>query len=149
MNRKARRIIVILAALSLIGPALSWAQDRGEVAGMLDAGFSLLEQGKIDHAQKVYEEILQKDPGNPLALNNLAAIMVKQGKYDQALGYLKQALGRASGYKVTLNRVCDVDGVCAAYRLSQDKFGSEDLEGVIKANILMVEMARSSRRGSK
>jgi tetratricopeptide (TPR) repeat protein len=149
MNRKARRFMVILAALSLIGPALSWAQNRGEVAGMLDAGFSLLEQGKIDQAQKVYEEILQKDPGHPLALNNLAAIMVKQGKYDQALGYLKQALGRASGYKVTLNRVCDIDGVCAAYRLSQDKFGSEDLEGVIKSNILMLEMARSTRRGSK
>jgi Tfp pilus assembly protein PilF len=149
MNRKARRFMVILAALSLIGPALSGAQGRGEVAEMLDTGFSLLEQGKIDHAQKVYEEILQKDPGQPLALNNLAAIMVKQGKYDQALGYFKQALGRASGYKVTLNRVCDVDGVCAAYRLSQDKFGSEDLEAVIKSNILMLEMVRSSRRGLK
>jgi tetratricopeptide (TPR) repeat protein len=149
MNRTARRIIVILAALSLIGPALSWAQGRGEVAGMLDAGFSLLEQGKIDQAQKVYEKILQKDPGHPLALNNLAAIMVKQGKYDQALGYLKQALGRAKGFKVTLNRVCDVDGVCAAYHLSQDKFGAEDLEAVIKSNILMLEMVRSSRQGSK
>ena len=149
MNRKMRRFIVILAALSLMGPALSGAQNRDEVAGMLDAGFSLLEQGKVDHAQKVYEEILQKDPGQPLALNNLAAIMVKQAKYGQALAYLKQALGRASGYRVTLNRVCDVDGVCAAYRLSQDKFGSEDLAGVIKTNILMVEMARSSRRGSK
>jgi tetratricopeptide (TPR) repeat protein len=149
MNRKVHRFMVILAALSLIGPALSWAQARSEVAKMLDAGYSLLEQGKIDQAQKVYAEILQKDPGHPLALNNLAAIMVKQGKYDQALDYLKQALGRAPGYKVSLNRVCDVDGVCAAYRLSQDKFGSEDLEGVIKSNILMLEMLRSSQRRSK
>jgi tetratricopeptide (TPR) repeat protein len=149
MNRKARRFMVILAALSLMGPAPNWAQGRSEVAKLLDAGYSLLEQGKIDQAQKVYTEILKKSPGQPLALNNLAAIMVKQGKYDQALDYLKQALGRASGYRVNLNRVCDIDGVCAAYRLSQDKFGSEDLAGVIKTNILMVEMARSSRRGSK
>ena len=149
MNRKARRFMVILAALSLMGPAPNWAQGRSEVAMLLDAGYSLLEQGKIDQAQKVYTEVLQKDPGQPLALNNLAAIMVKQAKYGQALAYLKQALGRASGYRVTLNRVCDVDGVCAAYRLSRDKFGSEDLEGVIKSNILMLEMVRSSRRGSK
>jgi tetratricopeptide (TPR) repeat protein len=149
MNRKARRFMVILAALSLIGPGLSWAQGRDEVAGMLDAGFTLLEQGKVDQAQKVYEEVLQKDPGQPLALNNLAAIMVKQGKYDQALGYLKQALCRAPGCKVALNRVCDVDGVCAAYHLSQDQFGAEDLEAVIKSNILMLEMVRSSRPGAK
>jgi len=145
MNRKARGFMVILAALSLMVPARSLAQARLEADRMLDTGYSLLEQGKTDQAQKVYREILQKDPGHPLALNNLAVILVKQGKHDQALGYLKEALGRAKGYKVTLNRVCDVDGICAACRLSEDRFGSEDLERVIKSNILMLEMARPSQ----
>ena len=48
-----------------------------------------------------------------------------------------------------LNRVCNVDGVCAACRLGEEQFGAEDLEGVVKSNILMVEMARSSRRAKK
>jgi tetratricopeptide (TPR) repeat protein len=145
MNRLVRRFIVILMALTFMVPALGWTQGLEETAGMLNAGYDLLEQGKIDQAQKIYEAVLQKDPGNPLALNNLAAIMVKQCKYDQALDLLNRALVRAQGVKVTLDRVCDVDGVCAAYRMSQDKFGSEELEAVIRVNLLMVEMARSSR----
>ncbi|MDO9532610.1 MAG: tetratricopeptide repeat protein [Deltaproteobacteria bacterium] len=120
-----------------------------EVAGIINAGFDLLEQGKFDQAQKVYESLLQKDPGPPLALNNLAAIMVKLGKYDQAIGYLKQALPRAKGIKVAFNRVCTIESVCAAPSITQDQLGSEDLERVVKSNLLMVEMARSSRPGGK
>jgi tetratricopeptide (TPR) repeat protein len=149
MNRKVLRLIAILAALSCIGPGLGWAQGQSALAAQINAGYDLLEQGKYDQAQKAYAAVLQKDPSNPLALNNLAAIMVKQGKYDQARDYLKQALPRAKGFKVALNRVCNVDGVCAARSMSQDQIGSEDLEGVVKSNLLMVEMARSSRRGPK
>ena len=149
MNRKVLRLIAILAALSCIGPGLGWAQGQTDLAALINAGYDLLEQGKYDQSQKAYAAVLQKDPGHPLALNNLAAILVKQGKYDQALGYLKQALPRAKGFKVALNRVCNVDGVCAASLMSQDQFGAEDLEGVVKSNLLMVEMARSSRRGPK
>jgi Tfp pilus assembly protein PilF len=149
MNRKAHRLTALLVALSLIGPGLMWAQDQDAVAGRLNAGYNWLEQGKFDQAQKVFEEVLRQDPGHPLALNNLAAIMVKKGNYDQALACLKRALPRSKGFRVALNRVCNVDGVCAARRMDDEQFGSEDLEGVVKSNILMVEMARSSRPGKK
>ena len=148
MNRKARRFTAILVALSLIAPGLGWAQGQpGD--GRLNAGYDLLEQGKFDQAQKVFEEVLRQDPGHPLALNNLAAILVKQGKFDQALACLKRALPRSRGFKVPLNRVCNIDGICAACRLGEEQFGAEDLEAVVKSNILMVEMARSSRRVPK
>jgi tetratricopeptide (TPR) repeat protein len=149
MNRKARRLLAILVTLSLCGPGLGLVLGQPEVAGTMNAGFDLLEQGKFDQAQKVFEDVLRRDPGQPLALNNLAAILVKQGKYDQALDYLKRALPRAKGFKVALNRVCNIDGVCAACRMSQDQFGTEDLEGVVKSNLLMVEMARASRPAAK
>jgi len=149
MNRKARRLTAILMALSLMAPGLIWAQAQAGVAGRLNAGYDLLEQGKFDQAQKIFDEILRQDPGHPLALNNLAAIMVKQGNFDRALACLKQALPRAKGFKVALNRVCNVDGVCAACGLGPEPFGTEDLEGVVKSNILMVEMARSSRPRKK
>jgi tetratricopeptide (TPR) repeat protein len=149
MNRKARRLTAILVALSLIAPSLGWAQGQAGAAGSLVAGYDLLEQGKFDQAQKVFAEVLRQDPGHPLALNNLAAIMVKQGNYDQALACLKRALPRSRGFKVALNRVCSVDGVCGARGMGEEQFGTEDLEGVVKSNILMVEMARSSRREKK
>ncbi|MHB9074580.1 MAG: tetratricopeptide repeat protein [Desulfobaccales bacterium] len=145
MNLKARRLIVILMAFSLVGPGLGWAQDS-DVVRLLNTGFDLLEQGNYSQAQKVYEELLRKDPTQPLALNNLGAIMVKLGKYDQALDYLRRALPRAKGFKVSIDRVCNVDSVCAACRISEKQFGSEDLDGVVRSNILMVEMAKSSKQ---
>ena len=144
MNRKAHRFTAILVALSLMAPGLVGAQGQAEISGRLNSGYDLLEQGKFDQAQKVFEEVLRQDPGHPLALNNLAAILVKKRQYDQALACLKRALPRARGFKVALNRVCNVDGVCAACRLREEKFGTEDLEGVVKSNILMVGLARSS-----
>jgi tetratricopeptide (TPR) repeat protein len=149
MNRKVRRITAIVAALSLMAPGLGWAQGQAGVAEKVISGYNLLEQGKFDQARKVFDEVLRQDPGHPLALNNLAAIMVKQANYDQALACLKRALPRSRGFKVALNRVCNVDGVCAARGLGEEQFGTEDLEGVVKSNILMVEMARSSRRPPK
>jgi Tfp pilus assembly protein PilF len=149
MNRMARRLILLLAALSLMVPGLSRAQDQAEVAEIMNTGYDLLEQGKFDQAQKIYEQALSRDMGHPLALNNLAAIMVKQGKFDQALSYLKRALPRARGYKVAMNRVCNIDGVCAACRMGEARFGTEDLESVIKSNLVMVEMARAAAPGHK
>jgi Tfp pilus assembly protein PilF len=149
MNRKTRRLTAILVALSLMVPGLVGAQGQAEITGKLNSGYDLLEQGKFDQAQKSFEEVLRQDPGHPLALNNLAAILVKQGKYDQALACLKRALPRSKGFKVALNRVCNVDGVCAACRLGDEKFGTEDLEGVVKSNILMVGLARSPRPEKK
>jgi len=149
MNRKALRFLVILITLSLLGPGSGWTQDQGEVARTLNAGFDLLEQGNYPQAQKVYEEVLKNDPTHPLALNNLGAIMVKQGKYDPALDYLRRALPRAKGFKVAIDRVCNVDSVCAACRMSEKQLGSEDLDGVVRSNILMVEMAKSSKRGAQ
>ena len=149
MNWKVRRLTAILVAFSLMAPGLGWAQGQNEVTGRLNSGYDLLEQGKSDQAQKVCEAVLRQDPGHPLALNNLAAIMVKQGNYDQALACLKRALPRSRGFKVALNRLCTVDGVCAACRLGEEKFGTEDLEGVVKSNILMVGMARASRPEKK
>ena len=94
------------------GPHLGPGPGRGRRE--VERGYDLLEQGKFDQAQKVFEEVLRQDPGHPLALNNLAAIMVKQGNYDQALACLKRAMPRSRGFKVALNRVCNVDGVCPA-----------------------------------
>jgi tetratricopeptide (TPR) repeat protein len=149
MNYKSWRLFVILVAFSLIAPGLARAQTKGAVAKMLNRGFNLLEAGNYNQAQKVYEGVLKKDPTQPLALNNLAAIMVKHGRYDKALEYLDRALPRAKGFKVAINRVCNIDSICAASLVNEQGFGTEDLDRVVRSNMLMVKMAKSAKPGTK
>lgn len=128
---------VIWAAL-LPGGVGVRAQDRGDLTKMMIRSYDLLEAGKVDEAQKIYEQVLKGDPGNPLALNNLGAIMVKKGKYQEALAYLQQALPKTKGYKIMVNRVCEVDGVCLAFRPLQEVYGNQELEPLVKLNIQMI-----------
>lgn len=150
MPKVVIKIAVLALGLLLVTAGHLLAQPaKANLAAMINTGYDLLEKGKFDQAQKIYEEILKQQPDHPIALNNLAAISCKQGKYDQALAQLNRALPQAKGYKITLNRVCNVDGVCAAFRQSTDKFGEENLEDLIKSNILMVQMAAAGKGQGK
>jgi len=99
----------------------------------------LLEQGKFDAAEKMINQVLAKDPGNPLALNNLAAVMVKKKKFDKADTYLNQALPRAKGYMVQINRVCQVGGICLAFKPVAGGAGNQELAPLVLLNIDMVK----------
>jgi tetratricopeptide (TPR) repeat protein len=148
MKRPALNLVRLLLALTLCWPGLALGQGNDDITGMLVRSYDLLEAGKVDQAQKIFEEILQKHPGEPLALNNLAAVMVKKGKYRQALDYLEEALPRAKGYKVQVNRVCDVKGVCLAFRPLAVEYGNHDLEALIRLNIEMIKAKLGLRRVS-
>lgn len=143
MKRPAFKVVSMLLSLVLAGAGVAWAQAKSpanaEITGMLIRSYDLLEAGKLDQAQEIYGKVLQRDPGNPLALNNLGAIMVKKKKYDQALTYLQQALPRAKGYRVKVNRVCDVEGLCLAFRPMQEVYGDTDLEPLIQLNLELVK----------
>ena len=143
------RGVLALGLLLLPAAKAALGQAGADLTGRLNAAYDLLEQGKYDQAQKIYEAILQQQPEHPLALNNLAALSCRQGKFDQALAQLRRALPQAKGYQITLDRVCNVEGVCAAFRQSTDKFGQENLEDLIKTNILMVQMAAANRGPNK
>ncbi len=145
MKRRPWRIVLMLAALGLAtaGPVLARA-DAG-ITKMLVESYDLLEAGKLAQAQKIYEQILQQDPGNPLALNNLGAIKVKEKNFPAALTYLEQALPRARGYKIKVNQVCAVDGICLAFRPLQEVYGDTELEPLIKFNITMVKARLATR----
>ena len=136
MQRQSWQIVVMVAALSLAlaGPVRA---DAG-LTKMLVESYDLLEAGKLAEAQKIYEQILKQDPGNPLALNNLGAIKVKENKYPEALSYLSQALDRAQGYKLKVNRVCDMQGLCLAFRPLDAVYGNQDLAPLVQLNLSLV-----------
>lgn len=107
----------------------------------------------LDKAQKQLEGVLKKEPNNPVALNNLAAIMVDRGKLDKADTLLKKALAsvKAKPCLVRLNRVCAVNNVCVAIEPVSIGKGNQDMEPMIKMNLEMVKdmMARLQRPKAK
>jgi tetratricopeptide (TPR) repeat protein len=145
MKRKSWQIVLMVAALGLALAGSVRAQADAGLAKMLVESYDLLEAGNLAEAQKIYEQILMQDPGNPLALNNLGAIKVKENKFQEALAYLSQALPRARGYKFKVNQVCAVDGICLAFRPLQEVYGDTELEPLIKFNIDMVKARLATR----
>ena len=150
MRRVSFKITAIVIALVFCTCGLAFAakakkaEKEMDVTAMLLKSFDLLEKGKVPQAQKMLDQVLQKDPGNPLALNNMAAIMVKQKKFDKADTYLNQALPKAKGYMVQINRVCTVGGICSAFKPVEKGVGNQELEPLIKMNIDMVKQYMSS-----
>lgn len=138
MQRSSLKISVVFLSLLLGGAGLALAQGGSDVNQLLIKAYDFLEAGKLDEAEEVLFQVQRLDPGNPLALNNLGAILVKKQRYREAYAYLEQARPRARGYKVKVNRVCDVDGLCLAFRPTQDAYGEQDLEALIKLNIALV-----------
>lgn len=141
MNRTWVKIIAIVLALTLCGAGVVFAQAKKEMdlGKALSDSWELINKGKYAQAQKMLEAVLAKDPGNPLALNNLAAVMVSMKKFDKADTYLNQALPRAKGYMVQVNRVCTVGNICMAFKPVTAGTGNQDLEPMIKMNIEMVK----------
>ena len=139
MQRQSWQIVVMVAALGLALAGPVRAQADAGLTKMLVESYDLLEAGKLAEAQKIYEQILKQDPGNPLALNNLGAIKVKENKFPEALAYLSQALDRAQGYKIKVNRVCDMQGLCLAFRPLEAVYGNQDLAPLVQLNLSLVK----------
>ena len=138
MQRQFWQIVVMVAVLGLALAGPVWAQTDAGLTKMLVESYDLLEAGKLAEAEKIYEQILKQDPGNPLALNNLGAIKVKENQFPEALAYLSQALPRAQTYKLKVNRVCDMQGLCLAFRPLEAVYGDQDLAPLVQLNLSLV-----------
>ncbi len=143
MKRTWVKVVALALALSLLGAGMAFAAKAKakevDVTKALIDSYNLIEAKKYAQAQKLLDKVLEQDPGNPLALNNLASVMVAEKKFDKADTYLNQALGKAKGYMVQVNRVCTVGNICMAFKPVPGATGNMDLEAQIKMNIEMVK----------
>jgi tetratricopeptide (TPR) repeat protein len=145
MKRTWVKVIAIVVALALCGAGAAFAQKAKkpekdfDISKALLDSYELIEKQQYKKADALMDKILKKDPGNPLALNNKASIMVSEKKFDKADTYLNQALEKAKGYMVQVNRVCKVGNICSAYAPVAGGTGNQDLEPLIKMNIEMVK----------
>ena len=134
-----------LLALALLPASAQLGGDQ-ELMRHLVKSYDLLEAGNLAEAKKIYEGLLAKYPDNPLILNNLGAIYAKEKDYQRALNFLERALPKAKGYKVLVNRVCDLEGICLAFRPAAVAYGNHDLEPLIAINIEMVKAKFAAAR---
>jgi predicted Zn-dependent protease len=145
MKRTWVKVVVIVLALALCGAGAAFAAKAKKAEKEFDVGkallqsYDLIEKQQYKKADVLLDKILKKDPGNPLALNNKAAVMVAEKKLDKADTYLNQALAKAKGYMVQVNRVCTIGNICMAFKPVAGSAGNQDLEPLIKMNIEMVK----------
>jgi tetratricopeptide (TPR) repeat protein len=130
-------LVTAILGLGFTGPVR--AQADAALTKMLVQSYDLLEAGDLVQAQKIYEHILKQAPGNPLALNNLGAIKVKENQFQAALTCLEQALPGAQGYTIKVNRVCDLRGICLAFCPLEEVYGNQDLRPLVQLNINLVK----------
>ena len=159
MKRTSSKVIVILLALTFVATASAAlaqgicpaAKITGSTEAMISRGYCLFVAGKFKEAQEEFEKVLAKDPGNPVALNDLAAVMVKENKLDKADTYLQEALPKAKGYKIYVNRVCAVQDICLAIEPYKCGTGCEsanqDLGELVQYNITVVKAKMAAEKG--
>ena len=143
MKRTWVKVIALTLALAICGAGVACAAKKAEqplnVSKALLDSYDLIEKKQYKKADALLDKILVADPGNPLALNNKASVMVAEKKFDKADTYLNQALPKAKGYMVQVNRVCSVGNICLAFKPVAGGTGNQDLEPLVKVNIEMVK----------
>jgi tetratricopeptide (TPR) repeat protein len=143
------KVMAIAVALALGGAGAAFAAkapkaQQFNVRKALLQSYDLIETYHYKQANAILDNILKHDPGNPLALNNKAAIMVAWRKFDKADTLLKQALVKAKGHLVEVNRVCSVGNICLALKPVSGGMGTQGLEPLIRMNLDMVKAFMTS-----
>lgn len=67
------------------------AADPRHYRAMTNLGNLELEAGHLQEAESRYREVIRLNPDYSVVYNNLAAVMRKQGKRSESVGYLKKA----------------------------------------------------------
>lgn len=97
---------------------------EGEVSPLekiVNEAGSLLENGDIEEAIRLYSQVVEVDPKNPLGHAGLIRAMMVENKTDEALNYIE-------ALDAELKNSNEVSGLKAALELLESESNSEDLE---------------------
>jgi tetratricopeptide (TPR) repeat protein len=138
--------LLAIASLSLLLSSPALAQPRPmemDVYTPIAKGYDLMRAGNYEAAQYEFETALKKDRFNPFALNNLAALMEKQGKMKDAMAFLTDAQTHAGKYFDKVEQTCFVGGLCAGVKPVQAVGPTSSIAPVIAENMkkLQAKMA--------
>ncbi|MCL9804951.1 tetratricopeptide repeat protein [Flavobacterium amniphilum] len=109
-----KKLFIILTLL----PVLAYSQKREEAENKVQEGVTLHDEGKYDHALKVYEEALTLDKDNLLALSEMAMTLNAAKQYDKSIEICKRA--------IETHKKEDVKNVYVSYANSLDHLNQPD-----------------------
>jgi tetratricopeptide (TPR) repeat protein len=76
-----------------------------ELIKRLEGGFAAQQRGDLETAGAAYRRVLDADPLNEFALNLLGVVLVRMGRYPEALDYLEAAVKTHGGDPETRNNL--------------------------------------------
>ena len=100
----SRLSLGLLLFLALTAGITAQADERS----LLRQGRALENQGEIEEAIHVYEQLRDRNPRSISVIYRLASAYQKTGRFDQAIALLRTRLRQAPGDITALNRLSDV-----------------------------------------
>jgi Tfp pilus assembly protein PilF len=97
-------------------------RDDTQIPNLLELAHVALDQGRLDEARDVYGRVLAREARNVEAITHLGAVLYQQGRVDEALAKVEEALRIDPGY------------IHAHWDRTQYLFyGKRDFPGTVKA----------------
>ena len=121
------------------------AQERGGKMMQMDAftpiaaGYDFVREGKYEAAKEQFGKAVKADRYNPFALNNLAVLDEREGKLNDALAHLKDALTHSDEYYDKVTQTCFAGGGCLAVKPLREVGTASSITPIIQENIQKLE----------
>jgi tetratricopeptide (TPR) repeat protein len=109
-------------------------------------GYDLIRDGKYDAAKYEFETAVKRDRYNPFALNNLAVLLEREGKLNDALANLKDATTHAAEYKDKVVQTCFAGGGCLAVKPVRAVGERSEIAPIIQENIKKLEAKMAAQK---
>jgi len=128
--------LAVILGILLLTPAEMMEEN---VFTPLAKGYDFLAQGNYEAGKNEFRKAVEWDPSNPFALNNLAVLLEKEGKLNDALANLKHAMTHADAYKDQTERTCFVGGLCMAVKPKRGLGPTSSIAPIIQENIKILQ----------
>jgi tetratricopeptide (TPR) repeat protein len=84
--------IFLLSTICLIFPTIAYSTDSFEDANLMQRAYDSLNEGEIEDALQLYDEILKVDPTHIAALNYKGLALASLGNYEEAIQWYDKVL---------------------------------------------------------
>jgi len=138
-------ILAVVAALCLFMAMPVMAQPKGGAMMPMDVftpiaqGYDFVREGKYEAAKNEFAKAVKADRYNPFALNNLAVLDEREGKLNDALANLKDALSHSDDYLDKVTQTCFAGGGCLAVKPLRELGEQSSITPIIQENIQKLE----------
>ena len=138
-------IFTVVAALCLFVALPVLAQPKGGALMSMDVftpiakGYDFVREGKYEAAKMEFAKAVKADRYNPFALNNMAVLEEREGKFNDALANLKDATTHAEEYFDKVTQTCFAGGGCLAVKPLRELGEKSSIAPIIAENITKLE----------